>query len=823
MTRSLETVGGRSEPVSEIDLSALADALKRRRRVYLIPTFLAFVLIAIFVNLATPRYTATSQVLLENQETFFTRPDRVNVPSEQSTQADETAVASQVQLISSPDIARRAIKELGLQGDKEFDPLARGMGPLTRVLVLLGLVRDPTRYSVEERITRAFLEKLTVYSPTKTRVITIQFTSRDPALSARAANLVAELYIQEQSAAKRGMAKGAADALASQIADLRTKLTKADDERERYRLQSGLLAGSNNMTISGQQLADINSDLSKARSAQADAQAKASTIRELLRAGKAADVAEVVNNDIVRRLWDQRAVAQAQLALESRTLLPGHPRIKELTGQVAQFDLALKSAAKQAASTLENEARISGTRVANLETVLAQQKKVAGVANTDEIRLRALDRNAQSLKDQLESSAAKYQEALARQSSTATPADARIISNATEPQDPSYPKKLPFILFGTIATFVFSIGFVVASELLSGRADVEAERVEIERVEAERVEPVPVAPAAAERRSSDFEERRASRFFDRINRSQQANLFDEPKPKADAAVQSNDLPPPKEAPSPLIEKIGLKGFAIGALIAPVITYAKGFGRSAEASRALLAARVKEFAREAVKIGSRSGDDEALAAPAMTAGEEQSAGTYLDLTQKIVAAHVPGRALQVVGASVGMEKEGAALVSLARALSGRGRTVVVDLNRTPVKLAMLAGDGSHGQAKIMSMHGLADLLAGDSSFAEVIHRDSQSRLHFIPTGLQEADFRDFDLILDALSETYDFILLLTPEYPNSEIARVMAPYADFVVLTADGASDGDTALVENELKEAGAREILLAGQTQRAAASVQDVA
>ena len=56
-----------------------------------------------------------------------------------------------------------------------------------------------TVFVVLNQLVNKFLEKLVVYSPTKTRVIAIQFTSRDPALAARAANTVAQLYLQEQN------------------------------------------------------------------------------------------------------------------------------------------------------------------------------------------------------------------------------------------------------------------------------------------------------------------------------------------------------------------------------------------------------------------------------------------------------------------------------------------------------------------------------------------------------------------------------------------------------------------------------------------------
>ena len=100
-------------------------------------------------------------------------------------------------------------------------------------------------------------------------------------------------------------------------------------------------------------------------------------------------------------------------------------------------------------------------------------------------------------------------------------------------------------------------------------------------------------------------------------------------------------------------------------------------------------------------------------------------------------------------------------------------VVVDLDAGPSGLAPLVGAGAEGATGVASLPGLSELLSGRASFAEVIHRDHASRLHFIPTGRADADFCDFDLILDALLETYDFIILLAPGFPRSDIAKVMA--------------------------------------------------
>jgi uncharacterized protein involved in exopolysaccharide biosynthesis len=455
---------------SEIDLLRLGRVLLRKRWWVLGPTLVAFVGALVFVNVVKPRYTSDAKLLLENQDSFFTRVDKGERAA--ATEPDAEGVQSQIQLLTSRDLARRVIKQLGLQGNPEFDPLANGMGAFSRVMVLLGVARDPTRMSPEDRMLEKFAEKLSVLSPTKTRVISIEFTSRDPDLAARGANAVAEAYIEMQQEAKREIARSAAQSLATLISDLHARVAEAEVKVEDYRAKTGLLVGSNNATIPTQQLGDINSQLSAARGAQADAQAKANLLREMLRQNRVGEIPDVANNEVMRKIFEQRVALRAQLALESRTLLPQHPRIKELNAQLADLDMQWRAAAERTARTLENDARIASARVENLTRALDDQKRVAGAAGAEEVKLRDLERAARLLKEQLEAETAKYQEALARERVKATPADARIIQRALAPQIPSFPKKTPIIAFATIAALILSIGGITSVELLSGRAGV---------------------------------------------------------------------------------------------------------------------------------------------------------------------------------------------------------------------------------------------------------------------------------------------------------------------------------------------------------------
>ena len=660
----------------ELDVAALGRSVSARRWWIIGPALACFVGALLFVSLVSPRYTAESKVLVENGENYFTRPDRSDQLA--TTLPDDEAVQSQIQLIQSRDIARQAIRRLDLKGNAEFDPLAKGIGVFSRAAILLGLERDPTATSPEDRILANYYDKLTVYSVPKSRVIAIEFTAADPDLAARAANTVAELFIEAQSTAKRDSASSAAASLASLVTDLRTRVSDAEAKADAYRTQAGLLQGSNNANISTQQLGDLNTQLAQARTAQADAQAKAKVIKAMIAQNRVGEIPDVANNEFVRRLSEQRATLKAEIALQSRTLLPGHPHMQELNAQMADVDAQLRTAVEKMARTLENDGHIAAGRVDNLLAALDAQKKTVGTAGIDQVRLNGLDSQARLLKDQLEFNTSKYQEALARENAASTPADARVISRAVAPQLPSFPKKVPIIAIATIAGLVLSLGMLVARELLSGRAFAEVDDV-----------PVPMAPTHA-------------------------------------------------------------------VADPV------------ASRA-----ATEAAREA-------------------AGEASLQAAIEALRGFRVQNHA-ARAL-VVPPSAGGEAP-AAVIALARRLCAEGRTILVDCNarRPAIEPRHLSLD-SYGSDDAAPL-GLGELLSGSASFAEVIHRDSQSRLHVVPAGSLKGTapaLESVGLVLDALGETYDYVVLHAPA-PDDPVTLRLAPDCDAVVMVYGG--DGVAADLE----------------------------
>jgi uncharacterized protein involved in exopolysaccharide biosynthesis/Mrp family chromosome partitioning ATPase len=453
-----------SPELGDLDLRVIWQTLKRKKRWVIIPTLCAFGLALAAVNLVTPRYKSEARILIDGRENVFLRPNGER--NEERAALDPEAVTSQVQLVLSRDLARDVIKKNKLAENPEFDPVLRGVSPIKSLLALFGIGRDPFRMTPEERVLDAYYQRLTAYAVDKSRVIVIEFQSRDPELAARVANSIADGYLVLQQGARREQAKAAGQWLSGEIDNLRKKVADAEARVEDFRSKSSLFIGTNNTSLSNQQLGELNTQLNNARALKSDAESKARLIREMLKTGKPLEASDVLNSELMRRLQEQRVTLRAQLAEQSSTLLDQHPRIKELKAQLADLDHQIREEAGKISRSLENDARIASGRVDGLSNSLDHLKKQATSSNGDDVKLRALEREAKAERDLLESYLAKYREATARENIDAAPADGRIISRGIVSNTPAYPKKLPIVLIATLATLMLTAGYIATGELL---------------------------------------------------------------------------------------------------------------------------------------------------------------------------------------------------------------------------------------------------------------------------------------------------------------------------------------------------------------------
>ena len=487
---------GGSPASEEMNLGSIGRAIWRNKRSIIGPTLVMAAAAFIGVNLITPRYKSEARVLVEGRENIFLRPEVDKAMIDRGT-IDAETVTSQVQLILSRDLAREVIKELSLTESPEFNAALKEFSPLS-MLRTIGILKDPMSMTLEERVLAAYYDRLTAFALDKSRVISIEFQSADPDLAARGANLIAEKYLSLQQVAKQDQARSAGQWLSGELEKLRSKVSEAEAKVEDYRAKSNLFVGSNNTSLVNQQLTELSSQVSAARAQKADTEARARLIRDALRSGQSLDSSDVANSELIRRLSEQRVTLRAQLAEQSSTLLPQHPRIKEMRAQVADLDQQIRAEGDRLVRSLESEAKVAGARLETLSANLDQFKRQTASTSDQDVQLRALEREAKAQRDLFESYLAKYREATARDSIAAAPADARIISRAVMSNVPYFPKKMPIVLIAAFGTFCLAAAFVVTGALLSGESYRPARRKSDGVPEAQ-----PARPANARSRAGD--------------------------------------------------------------------------------------------------------------------------------------------------------------------------------------------------------------------------------------------------------------------------------------------------------------------------------
>jgi polysaccharide biosynthesis transport protein len=461
------TYDHRETASDDIDVATLLAGMGKRKKWIILPTLLALLGSTAFVMMVAPRYTASSDILIENRDTLYTAPGSDSGQTQLPTrEIGEDVVQSQAQLVLARDAALEVIRSLNLGALAEFDPAVEGPSALGRVLVLLHLASNPTTASPEDRVLRTFLEKVSAFPTRGSRIISIEATSEDPQLATKIANSLANEYMKRETRAKQDTAVQASGFLLGEINTLRGKVTEAEAKVETFRSSEGLLQGQNSTTITTLQLSELSTQLASARSKQADLMARARLIRESLRNGRIFDVSEINNNELVRRLLEQRSILRGQLALEQRIYLPQHPRIKELSAQIVDLEGQIRSAAERTARSLENDARTSLARVEQLNQDIGSQKTVASKANDSEVQLRQFEREAKALRDQLETYLARYNDAQARDRENSVAADARIVSQAIVPSTAAFPKKIPIISIATLGTLFLTTVLLLTGQLL---------------------------------------------------------------------------------------------------------------------------------------------------------------------------------------------------------------------------------------------------------------------------------------------------------------------------------------------------------------------
>ncbi len=315
--------------------------------------------------------------------------------------------------------------------------------------------------------------------PTETsRLINIIFSHSNPNSAARAANVVADTFVQANWEKRATSTSTASEFLQKRIAELQFKIGENEKRLIDYARDHKIFPLDSGRDIESDRLATLDRGLLDAENARKAAE---SEYQAALAPGAAAAIVSLSNNlqinSIETRLADLRHRRSVMLIETGENW----PEVKELNQQIADLEKQLKETREQAIgvvlTNLEMRYHQALAREQSLRRSFETQHGSAMSQNAAAIDYRMIQQENTTYKALLDSLLQRSKEndvILA-----ATPNNVRVTDYATLPTTPVGPRRLRTIALGFFASLALGIGLAVLLGSLEDTVAVDsAERVE---------------------------------------------------------------------------------------------------------------------------------------------------------------------------------------------------------------------------------------------------------------------------------------------------------------------------------------------------------
>ncbi|MGH6874798.1 MAG: hypothetical protein ACREDW_07260, partial [Aestuariivirgaceae bacterium] len=181
-----------------------------------------------------------------------------------------------------------------------------------------------------------------------------------------------------------------------------------------------------------------------------------------------------------------------QLAELSAVYLEQHPKIIALNRDIARLNDDIRKEAGKTVALLESDAAAALSRETALRSKLENLMRRAAATNQDDVKLRALERDAAANRAVLETYLNRLSDANARVSLGSQPALARIIQRADRPATPSFPKPGPILLLAGLSGVSIGLGLAFMAAVMAEMANTSSAPVPAVPPPASRVDPLRV-------------------------------------------------------------------------------------------------------------------------------------------------------------------------------------------------------------------------------------------------------------------------------------------------------------------------------------------
>ena len=409
--------------------------LRARHRIVIAAIAIGVVLALLLVVFSPRSYDATAQVLVNVRA-----PETVGSQSLQDQLAPDY-LSTQVDILRSRRVALRVAKALNLDS-----------APSVR-----RAFTESDATSFEDYVVEIVQRGLTVAPAAASRVISLTYTARDPQLAASAANAYAEAYRTVTLQLQAEPARQSAEWYDGQARAVQAQLLAAQQALSARQRTLAVAADADQTDSDVNRLNNLSGQLAAAQAQQAALHA---------RAGGGA-LPDIVASPVVQGLQADLAKLQAQRAQLASYAGPNNIDLIQLDRQIGglqgkldeQRALVARSATAAASQGVSGVAQLSGAVAAQ------RQRTIAARSNRDELG---------PLQEQVTNLKQTYEQIMARRAqlgilSEGSQTNVALLSAASPPSRPAWPKPLLLLAIGILLGGVAGAALAVVLELIDQR------------------------------------------------------------------------------------------------------------------------------------------------------------------------------------------------------------------------------------------------------------------------------------------------------------------------------------------------------------------
>lgn len=414
----------------------------RARWILAIAILAVSVIGTLVVSLILPKsYSATAAVMAD------VRPDPVSVLATPGAFA-MTYLATQVDLIKSPNVSQRVVRALNLTDNPEMRQ---------RWAKATDEKGDYTAWLAD------LIEKgLDVKPSRESSVIQITYEGASPEFAATLANAYAKAYIDSTVQIKIDPARQYADFFEERTRLAREKLEKARSRLAEAQKEKGIVATDERLDVENARLVELSSQMTALRSLRAETGTRSSQS-----SNNPDQMRDVLNNSLVASLKADLARQEARLRELSERYGDAYPSVMEIKANLGTLRERIQAETRKVTGSARVDDRMAQARLAEAEAAYeAQRQRVLTLKNA-RAGLSVLEREVDTAQRVYDS----IQERLNQTSmeSHVSQSGIYLLSNATVPSKPTSPRMALNIAVSVVLGALLALMTAMGVELFDRR------------------------------------------------------------------------------------------------------------------------------------------------------------------------------------------------------------------------------------------------------------------------------------------------------------------------------------------------------------------